>query len=327
MPIATIFLRPWSDPGRHNFELKLDPSSITAAMTNTGGLLRIPLDVKPDEFGYGTALIALQGWLKLADDSGTNAGIQVPMQARYPNYGYVEVPLAFGDIAHVEAKRASGDLPCHLSLGGLANIPFTPHADYQGPPQAWVTVGVHDQAGTTFVIPREQWLNLLVSAGYARTRLVELPILASPSAVEWRDCTRLLERATVEFRSGLSEPAIATCRQILEGLVTVVAKHWGVTRSQGQGMAEWLKELGSRIAKAWPEDQETAAVLTSLYAAVWSWTSKSHHYGSGMPLHEEAAFAVGLTANLLTQAGHLLQAHPEPLKLTTSVVQEAKGAQ
>jgi hypothetical protein len=45
-----------------------------------------------------------------------------------------------------------------------------------------------------------------------------------------------------------------------------------------------------------------------------AWTSPRHHYGSRVPRREEAAFTVGLTADLLTHAGHLLEAHPEPLQ-------------
>jgi hypothetical protein len=78
-------------------------------------------------------------------------------------------------------------------------------------------------------------------------------------------------------------------------------------------MEGWLKELAGRLGDAWPEDQYAAKVLTSLYHSLWSWTSKSHHYGSEVPLHQEAGFAVGLTAELLTHAGHLLAAHPAPL--------------
>jgi hypothetical protein len=147
--------------------------------------------------------------------------------------------------------------------------------------------------------------------------LVELPALSGPVGLEWLGCTTLLERATAHYRSGESEPAIAACRQVLEGLVTVIAKHWLLTRQSGQSMEGWLKELQGRIASAWPDDDEAARVLTGLYSAVWSWTSKSHHYNSDIPLHQEAAFAVGLTSELLVHAGHLLAAHPHPLRATT----------
>lgn len=83
-------------------------------------------------------------------------------------------------------------------------------------------------------------------------------------------------------------------------------------------MAPWLRELEGRLAHAWPDDKDAARVLTSLYDALWSWTSESHHYRSKVPLHEEAAFAIGLTSELLVHAGHLLTAHPEPLKQTAT---------
>jgi hypothetical protein len=79
-------------------------------------------------------------------------------------------------------------------------------------------------------------------------------------------------------------------------------------------MRDRLKELEGRMGSAWPDDEEAGELLAALYGAVWSWTSPRHHYGSRVPRREEAAFTVGLTADLLTHAGHLLEAHPEPLQ-------------
>jgi hypothetical protein len=144
----------------------------------------------------------------------------------------------------------------------------------------------------------------------------------------WGTCNNLLERATGQMRAGESEPAIATCRLVLEGLVIVVAQHWGLAPPQpGQGMEKWLKELAGRLGSAWPEDEDAARVLTSLYAALWSWTSEAHHYRSKVPLHQEASFTIGLTAELLTHAGHLLAAHPDPIKpAPTPAATTAPGA-
>jgi hypothetical protein len=72
------------------------------------------------------------------------------------------------------------------------------------------------------------------------------------------------------------------------------------------------------MSSAWPDDKSAGEMLASVYSAVWSWTSGEHHYGSRVPRHDEAEFAIGLTAALLTHAGHLLQAHPEPLKASTA---------
>jgi hypothetical protein len=120
-----------------------------------------------------------------------------------------------------------------------------------------------------------------------------------------------------------AEPMAATPGTALA--MQVLAKAWGVSRQQGQSMEGWLKELENRMALAWPENEEAGRVLTALYGALWSWTSESHHYRSKVPLHREAAFAVALTGDLLTHAGHLLQAHPEPLKAPRVGVHTTNG--
>jgi hypothetical protein len=88
----------------------------------------------------------------------------------------------------------------------------------------------------------------------------------------------------------------------------------------------WLKKLQPTLAEAWPEDTEAAELLIAVYRAVWGWTSDAHHYGSPLAKRDEAAFTVGLTGDLLTHAGHLLQAHPEPLK-TKAATQVTNGQQ
>ena len=314
MAIATVRLEAWSDLGRTEFKVEFDPTAVTALPTDSGCVIQIPLSVAPDWLGSThPCLIAVHGTLKL--DASSLTGVDIPMQSLLPNYKTLRVPVSAADLVRIEARRRGAvQLVGHLSLAGIANIAFKPHHDYQGANQAVVTAAVHDSGGTPFVIEREQWLRLLAQAGHEWTRLVELPALAGPTEGEWQACVGLLAQATTEFRSGVSEPAIATCRKVLEGLVIVVAKHWSVQRGQGQSMEGWLKELQARLATAWPDDDEAARVLTGLYAAVWSWTSESHHYRSKVPLHEEAAFAIGLTSELLVHAGHLLAAHPEPLK-------------
>lgn len=320
MSNPTLRLGPWSGAGRDEFTLELDLSSVTAIPSSEGCVLRLPFKVQPDEVGWGMSLLALHGRLWLAENSAGAAGITIPMQTWYPNYSYVDVPLTFIDLARADLARQSGDVTCLLSLSALANLRHhpLPQQEQQGlPKQAWVTVVVRDNAGTTFTMPREQWLKLLKSAGFERVRLVELPVVVGVAGPEWQECLRHLGRATDELGMGKSDAAIAACRQVLEGLVTVIAKRWGVVRAEREAMGAWLKRLQPVLSEAWPEDKEAAELLVAVYRAVWTWTSDSHHYGSPLAKRDEAAFAVGLTGDLLSHAGHLLQTHAEPLKAAT----------
>jgi hypothetical protein len=314
MAVVTARLTPWSDQAE--FLVKFDSSSITVEPGDTACALIFPLEVTPDGYDLGPSLLALHGTMAIADPNARNR-VEVPMQSLHPNYRHMRVPLNAADIYLIEARRAgASELVCNVTLGGLANMTFKPHPRYQGKDQAFVTTTVHDNGPTPFTIGREQWLSLLARSGFGWTRLVELPVLAGPAGAEWIRCTALLERATSQYRGGDSQVAISTCREVLEGLVTVVATRWGVPRKQP--MRAWLTQLQQAMEQAWPQDKDAAGVLTSLYLAVWSWTSGSHHYDSRVPLHREAAFAVGLTSELLVHAGHLLEAHPEPLKAATT---------
>src|SRR5260370_9921915 len=136
---------------------------------------------------------------------------------------------------------------------------------------------------------------------------------------------RLLARATGELRSGQSETAVGTCREVVEGITAVFAQQWGVQITRDK-MRERLKELEGRMASAWPDDKSAGEMLAGLYSAVWSWTSGEHHYGSRVPRHDEAEFAIGLTAALLTHAGHLLQAHSGSLKAAASSTPATGGS-
>ena len=313
MAIATVRLSAWSDQTGPGFELKFDPSGITATATDSGCVIEILLEVTPGWQGHTfPSLLAVHGTLKL--DASQQSGVEVPMQSLLPNNRTLRVPVSVVDLARVEERRQGAtQLTGYLWLAGIANIAFKPHHGYDGPPQAVVTVAVRD-GGTPFPIELQHWLRLLKSAGFERVRLVELPAVAGAVGTQWTECMRLLGRATSELRSNQSETAVGTCREVVEGVATVFEQQWGVKVPPGDSMPDRLKELSGRIGTAWPDDKAAGAVLAALYAAVWSWTSAEHHYGSRVSRHDEAEFAIGLTASLLTHAGHLLEVHPEPLK-------------
>ena len=102
---------------------------------------------------------------------------------------------------------------------------------------------------------------------------------------------------------------------------------FGLRAPKGKSLPDRAKELARRIGSAWPDDKYAGEMLAGLDCAAWSWTSSEHHYGSRVPRHDEAEFAVGLTAALLTHAGHLLQAHPDPIKTKAAAEPATNGQQ
>jgi hypothetical protein len=330
MPTATLRLEAWSDARRTEFRVDFDPANITAIGNDAGCVLQFSLSLTPEGLiATEPALLAVHGALAIADPNPTTGGVDVPMQSLHPNNRILRIPLTYADLARIESRRGFAKVNCQLRLSGLANVYFTPppQPPYQGDRQALVTTAVHANAHAPFTIEREHWIEILDKAHFSSVRLLELPTLNGPAAQEWAACSALLERATTQLRSGESEPAIETCRHVLEGVVTVLAKHWNIERPKGPGMTRWLNELADSMATIWPDDEDAAKALTGLYGVLWSWTSDSHHYRSKVPLHQEARFSVGLTAELLAHAGYLLAAHREPPRVTPIVTAQPSNGQ
>ncbi len=319
MPNPTLYLSRWSGAGRTDFTIELDAPNITGRPAHNGGVLYLPLSAKPDQAGFGASIIALQGRLVIAESAMNNPGMKIPMQAWSPNYTALEVPLTFSDMALAEIARGTNDTTCQLDLVALANIRHEPPAQpQQSPPwptQAWITTVARDNGtGVSFTLLKQHWLDLLKAMGFDRTRLIELPVAPGAVGPHWAECMRLLQSATSDVRANRRDSAVGTCRKVIEGIGMVLEQQWGVKVDPGDSKPTQLKELSGRMASAWPNDKEAGELLASLYAAAWSWSSPEHHYGSTVPEQAEAELAVLLTASLVTHAGHLLRAHPEPLK-------------
>jgi hypothetical protein len=321
MPNPTLRLSRWSGAGRADFVLELDLPNVSAVAAHNGGILRLPFTSKPDEVPFGTSLLAVHGRLVIAESvTNSNPGIKIPMQTWYPNHTTVEVPLTFTDMALAEIGRKSEDAHCWLELAALANVrhqaPTQPQQTPPWPTQAWMTTVVRDDnaAGMTFVLKKQDWLELLKSMSFERTRLVELPVAAGAGGPEWAECLRLIQNATSDLNSNRRDGAVSTCRKVVEGISRVLATQWGVVIPNDDSMTDRLKELAGRMASAWPNDKEAGPMLATLYGAAWSWSSPEHHYGSLVPEQAEAEFAVLLTASLLTHAGYLLRVHPQLVK-------------
>jgi hypothetical protein len=326
----TLSLSRWSGAGRTDFTIELDAPNIAAVPSHDGCMLRLPMSAKPDEVGFGASLLMVHGKLVIAESAANNPGIQIPMQSWYPNYTAVQVPLTWRDMALAEIARKSDDVTCLLELVAIANIrhqpPHQPAQSPQWPTQAWMTSVVRDNGtGVTFTLLKQHWLKLLKDGGFERVRLVELPVASGAVGPVWSECMRLLQRATGELRSGQSEVAVGTSREVVEGIVSVFEQQFGLSAPKGKSLPDRAKELAGRIGSAWPDDKYAGEMLAGLYGAAWSWTSSEHHYGSRVPRHDEAEFAVELTAALLTHAGHLLQAHPDPIKTKAAAEPATNG--
>lgn len=76
MAIATVRLAAWSDQTGPGFEVKFDPSGITATASDSGCVIEILLEVSPGWQGHAfPSLLAVHGILKL--DASQAAGVEV----------------------------------------------------------------------------------------------------------------------------------------------------------------------------------------------------------------------------------------------------------
>lgn len=145
--------------------------------------------------------------------------------------------------------------------------------------------------------------------------MLELPELGLPDLdVAWRATIELLGKATLKYQRGEYEEVLQDVRKVLEGVLTVLGSQWEIPQRKGEAVAAWTQQLEGRIGKAWSEDIDLASILFTMIRSMWPWLCSPHHYASRLPRREEARFALGSGAELVTLAVRLLSAHPQPLK-------------
>lgn len=129
----------------------------------------------------------------------------------------------------------------------------------------------------------------------------------------WGEVMRHLHEAANACRQGRYEDTLKGCRLVVDGVATVLAEQWNVPKGD-KTYGLWVREIIGRLASAWPkEDQGQAKMIGALLEGTWAWTSPSHHYGTGVPAREEAAFTLHTTTALLSFMAQVLQAHPQPM--------------
>lgn len=276
--------------------------------------------------GGSVRLLSLHGWLSVSDSTwGTPIPTVAVRWGESECHVALAVPLPDHAIDAVETARAGGDVHFQMFLAGMSQVASAPPNDPQGRQGAVATgrwtevVPILPANGSDLTgawdlrVPREHWLGLLTQAGRQRC-LVELPVPALPERQNaWSETRRHLQAATDAHRSGRYEDVLKSCRQVVDGIAAVLAEQWGVPQG-AKGYPQWVREVVGRLADAWSKDDAgQAKVIGALLEGTWAWSSPSHHYGTGVPAREEAAFALHLATALLTFAAQLLDAHPQPV--------------
>ncbi len=285
-------------------KVEIDPTLIAGGRGTFGPVLFLPYTLpKPDEASASMRLLALEGWLGYGNVSEYDARLLIPSQTIWPdNRSRLQVPLTYAQIEAIEEERKGNQVNLTVWLGGLAYV-------------GQAVEPVHSTNSGYLGIDRERWLTVLRDLGAGTRRLVELPEPRLPRDVpQWAECLRLLDGATQLHRSGEYEHALKNCRAIVEGIPSVLCAVWGLPQQRaGQAFEGWTKEVENRLGAAWPEDGLTPGMLQTMLIGAWRWSAPAPHYGTGIPLREDVAFALGLCIDLLQFAGQVLLAHPDPI--------------
>ncbi len=285
--------------------VQIDPTVIVGGRGIFGPVLFLPYTLpNPEEASASMRLLSLEGWIGYGNVSESDARLLIPSQVVWPdNRTRLQVPLTDAQIEAIEEARKGGQVSLTVWLGGLAAV-------------GQVLESVQSASSGYLGIERERWLTVLQQLGAGTRRLVELPEPRLPRDVpQWAECVRLLNGATQLHRSGEYEHALVNCRQIVEGIPRVLCAVWGFLQQQrNQTFANWVQALGDRLGTAWPEDRLTPGMLQTMLTGAWRWSAPAPHYGTGIPLREDVAFALGLCTDLLLFASQVLQAHPDPIE-------------
>jgi len=285
-------------------KVQIDPTVIAGGRSTFGPVLFLPYTLpKPEEASASMRLLSLEGWIGYGNVSESDARLLIPSQIVWPdNRSRLQVPFTDAQIEAIEEARKGGLVNLTVWLGGLASV-------------GQVLEPVQSASSSYLTIERERWLTVLQQLGASTRRLVELPEPRLPrEAQQWAECVRLLDGATQLHRSGEYEHALVNCRQIVEGIPRVLCAVWGLPQQQRQTFAGWIQELETRLRDAWPEDRLTPGMLQTMLTGAWRWSAPAPHYGTGIPLREDVAFALGLCTDLLLFASQVLQAHPDPIE-------------
>jgi len=307
MPFAEWWLKKWAPEGNDpNFvKVQIDPAEVWGCQGAFGPMLVLPYKLPKGEGPSASMeLLSLEGWIGLGNVTETDARLPIPSQIVWPapQQYRLQVPITGAQIEAIEEARKGGQASLTVWLGGVASGEQRLLA-VQSTNSSWLT------------IERERWLAVLQQLGAGTRRLVELSEPHLPrGGPRWSECLRLLDGATQFYRSGEYEQALKDCRAIVEGIPHVLCAAWGLPpQRDGQAFEGWTREMGNRLSAAWRDDDLTPGMLQTMIAGAWRWLAPTPHYGTGIPMREDVAFALGLCTDLLQFAGQVLQAHPDPI--------------
>ena len=307
MPFAEWWLKKWSPTGNdpNYIKVQIDPAEVWGCRGDFGPMLVLPYKFPQ---GEGSSvlreLLSLEGWIGLGNVTESDARLPIPSQIVWPapHQYRLQVPITDAHIEAIEEARKGGQVHLVVWLGGVASGDQGLQV-VQSTNSSWIS------------IERERWLTILQRLGAGARRLVELPDPRLPREDQrWAECMRLLDGATQLHRSGDYEQALVKCRAIVEGIPHVLCAAWGLlSQRDDQSFEGWTREMENRLSAAWRDDDLTPGMLRTMLVGAWSWLAPAPHYGTGIPLREDVAFALGLCTDLLQFAGQVLQAHPDPI--------------
>ena len=312
MPSVIWRLRQWSAQiGDPSFEVEIDPVSVIGYRGKLGAALLLPYKQRNPggSLTEEPLLLSIGGWLGWQGEAAHVLSVEIPQQPVFVNGSLLRIPLRDDQVTAIELARGLGPATLHIVLNGTGSVMHVNIATNRSNPSVR-SLGPESGQGNDLTIPREKWLEILKVLGGGGLRLVELPELSLPHDPVWQECLRLLDGATTKLRLGDFEGVKQDCREVVEGIATVLANQWKIPRRES--FADWTKELARRMQGVWPRDKGAAGELGQLLAAIFSWASEEHHYGSKLPAKRESVFALSLAGALVEFAGEMLTVHPEP---------------
>lgn len=252
--------------------------------------------------------VANQLWSKRIGD-------EVPFT--YSNPPLLYLPLSDSDIQTLDENRTGEKLTLSVSLTALVQVSGELFAlDNKNVVTPSCVVRVHTMSTPVIEIPRDAWIDILNQLGKT-IHLVELPAPEIDLKAPWDPVTKQYKMAVQAYREGRYEQAVGECRQVVEGIATIVSQQWNISRANGRSFANWVKEVQGRLQKAAGpslDEQDQAEMLGTLLTSTWSWTSPSHHFSLQVSQRDGARFTLSLVSSLLDIVAQVLTAHPRPLK-------------
>jgi hypothetical protein len=276
--------------GTPALSLEFDVVHFTAGRGQMGAVLQLPIRDVSHTRPAGAIVTGMLSW------KTELIGLAIPAQPLLLNTQFLVIPVSDEDLARIEIARAGESPQFLLNLNGLVT----------GERGTEPANGTHP--GTTLMVPRETWLEVLERVGYGKRQLLELP--AAPARGLWPDALAQIHEASRRLRSADAGASLASSRVAAERLIECIGAAVEVPR-EGKPIRNYAEELAAFLQRRHVDrSSDVFAIMArsiDLLYAIFGPASEPAHKGLNQTDRETAELALAMVTSLYLSGLRILR--------------------